>query len=788
MLKAGTGAGAVTSAPAAVSCGATCGASLADGSVVVLTAAPSLGSRFAGWSGGGCSGTGTCTVAMTSAKLVTATFNVNFAISPAVLPGAVGGVAYVQALTAPSAAAPVTFALSAGALPSGVTLASDGVISGTPVVVGTFPVTVLATDLNGIKAFAGYSLGVVCPAITVNPAAVATPVINTLYAQAMSQSGGVGTATFAVTAGALPAGLSMSSAGAITGTPTAQGASSSFTITATDANGCTGSRAYASTVAGLPSVGLSLSTVNFGAVNNGAGTFTVQTPSQSVALTLNGPGTVTWTAVATQPWITVSPASGSGSGSITIAVNNAGGSLPTSGVLTGAVNITTTGASNSPSAAINLTILAGVSTRPEGLIDTPTEGLANVTGSLAVTGWAVDDIGVSAVRLCRMPIAGEGAAPDARCGGQPQIFIGDTVLVSGARPDIMTAFPLKPLNAQAGWGYLLLTNFLPAQGNGTVTLVVFAEDFDGHTTQLGTRAITCTNATATAPLGAIDTPAQGGTASGAAFVNFGWALAPQPRTIPTDGTTIQPYIDSIPVGTVTYNLARADIQALFPGYANTNGAVGFSIIDTTLLTNGVHTIAWVVTDNQGAASGIGSRYFTVLNSGSSLVAVPSAPAATAAAPAALVAGGGAATAAQRETPAPAVQALATILGARRELEGMETRRDAIEVTLGFGEGSPGLVKADPAGVHQVTLRGLGRLVLELDPAGDGAQHRGYEIQGDDLTALPVGSQFDPAAGRFTWAPGLGVGGTRHLVFVRSIGGREEVIRVDVTIDAAAVAR
>ena len=40
------------------------------------------------------------------------------------------------------------------------------------------------------------------------------------------------------------------------------------------------------------------------------------------------------------------------------------------------------------------------------------------------------------------------------------------------------------------------------------------------------------------PFGAIDTPAQGGTASGSAFVNFGWALTPQPKSIPADGSTI----------------------------------------------------------------------------------------------------------------------------------------------------------------------------------------------------------------------------------------------------------
>lgn len=83
--------------------------------------------------------------------------------------------------------------------------------------------------------------------------------------------------------------------------------------------------------------------------------------------------------------------------------------------------------------------------------------------------------------------------------------------------------------------------------------------------------------------------------------------------IPTDGSTIEVYIDNMPVGRPVYNQARSDIQALLPGYANTNGAAGYYVIDTTKLANGLHTIAWTLTDNNGHASGIGSRYFFVRN-------------------------------------------------------------------------------------------------------------------------------------------------------------------------------
>jgi hypothetical protein len=72
---AGTGSGVVTSAPAGITCGATCKAGFATGSSVTLTAAPAAGSTFAGWSGA-CTGTGSCVVKMSGNTVaVTATFN-----------------------------------------------------------------------------------------------------------------------------------------------------------------------------------------------------------------------------------------------------------------------------------------------------------------------------------------------------------------------------------------------------------------------------------------------------------------------------------------------------------------------------------------------------------------------------------------------------------------------------------------------------------------------------------------------------------------------------------------
>ena len=72
---AGSGAGTVASSPAGVNCGSDCSENYSSGVSVTLTANPAAGSTFAGWSGGGCSGTGTCTVTMSADTSVTADFS-----------------------------------------------------------------------------------------------------------------------------------------------------------------------------------------------------------------------------------------------------------------------------------------------------------------------------------------------------------------------------------------------------------------------------------------------------------------------------------------------------------------------------------------------------------------------------------------------------------------------------------------------------------------------------------------------------------------------------------------
>jgi hypothetical protein len=247
---------------------------------------------------------------------------------------------------------------------------------------------------------------------------------------------------------------------------------------------------------------------------------------------------------------------------------------------------------------------------PFGNLDTPKNGTTNASGAVAVTGWALSPIALGSIGIWRNPVNGEGT------GANGLVFVVNTDQVAGARPDIATLYPNYP-NNNYGWGVQVLTNELPGTGglplgNGSYTFHALAVDNDGLTTDIGQTSITVDNTTSKLPFGTIDTPVAGGTVSGS-YVNFGWVLTPEPANIPISGSTIEVYIDNIAVGHPVYNNYRSDIATLFPDYANSNGAVGYFVINTKNYSNGLHTIYWIVTDSLGNANGLGSRYFTISN-------------------------------------------------------------------------------------------------------------------------------------------------------------------------------
>jgi len=488
---------------------------------------------------------------------------------------------------------------------------------------------------------------------------------------------------------------------------------------------------------------------------------------RAIQISNAGQGTLNWSASGVPGWIRVSPVSGIGEGRIMISLNTAG---LQSGSYAGTITISDPAAADSPRFVyINLEIYAPGTTRPPfGYMDTPLDGLAGIEGSIPVTGWALDDVGVAAVKIYRDRAASD---PD---GSPEMIYLGDAVFVEGARPDVELAYPNFPMKTRAGYGYMMLTNFLPNQGNGTFRIHAVAVDQEGQSTFLGTKTIACDNASAVLPFGAIDIPAQGGTASGSSFLNFAWVLTPMPKMIPPDGSTITAWVDGLPVGQPSYGYYRVDIATLFPGYANANGAIGFIPLDTTKYPNGVHAIVWSATDSAGVNNGFGSRFFTILNAGP---------------------GGGSLDLA--ENPEFPLEYAKDLKGIPADIwTPVYTRR-------GFGKDGPAeAVYPGPDGVGRIDMPEVSRIavylnyesaietreesaakIVELNPPsslfrkggdnnpfssglwkGDGEHYAAYQIVGGELRPLPIGASFDTERGVLYWQPGPGFLGEYDFVF------------------------
>lgn len=142
---------------------------------------------------------------------------------------------YSFALTA-TGTIPITWALTSGTLPTGVSLnTSTGAITGTPTVFGTFTFHLTATNGYGSPAAQDASL-IINPVCLITSSSMAAGKFGIPYSQAVSTAG-CASPTFSKTAGTLPTNLNLNtSTGVISGTPTAPGLFS-FTIGVTDANG-----------------------------------------------------------------------------------------------------------------------------------------------------------------------------------------------------------------------------------------------------------------------------------------------------------------------------------------------------------------------------------------------------------------------------------------------------------------------------------------------------------------------------------------------------------------------
>lgn len=615
--------------------------------------------------------------------------------------------------------------------------------------------------------------------LTISPSVLPTLRVGTPFTVTFSATGGTGALTFNTVSGNEIPGITFNGGTAtMSGTPTTAGPYFRG-VKVTDSAGNTSSTTYIGVVLGANATQLTI------------------LPATLPPMTVGAPFTVTLT-VSGGTGTGLSFNTNGGTSIPGIFLNGTTGVLNGTPTTAGPYSrgfVVTDSAGNSGAITYSGTINNPGTAPPFGQVDTPAQSATGVQGAIGVTGWALDDTGIASLKIYRNCLSFENQASCQTLLGNKVVFVGDAAFLAGARTDVEAAFPTMPQANRAGWGYLLLTSMLPHVtgslaygGQGALTLYAYATDLEGNATLLGrsqtdhtATSITMANDSIAKPFGAIDTPTQGETVSGT-YANFGWALTPDSNTtadatdilILTNGSTMNVIIDGAAVGKVAYNQCRGnvgnpvpstsfcndDVASIFGNatpqatlttrtanatkYRNLDAgraAIGAFSINTTTLSNGLHTIVWGVTDSGGRPEGIGSRFFTVQNSG--------------------------AVAADASADAPAMSR-----GSAATLQMMGVAREGIWARTGFDLQAPFTVVYPTAGVRTLQIDDLGRAELWLGPVDSGAL-----VANGTLRDLPPGSRLDTATGQFTWAPGPGYLGTYHLEFLRG----PERIRVDVTI-------
>jgi hypothetical protein len=454
----------------------------------------------------------------------------------------------------------------------------------------------------------------------------------------------------------------------------------------------------------------------------------IVTGAQTLMITNPGEGDMNWTISKSSWQLDVSPNSGTNAGIVTVTVDPADLKV---GVYYGTLTIKSPDAVNSPKTVYVFLTVYDNTSLPFGEFATPAQGTV-LSSSIPVTGWVLDDIDVINVKIY--------------CDNN---YIGDAVFVDGARPDVEQAFPYYPKNYQAGWGYMMLSNFLPNGGNGIYTITAKVTDAEGNVVTLGSKTVTIDNANAVKPFGALDTPTQGGTASGSNFINWGWVLTPQPNFISIDGSTINVYVDGVNLGNPVYNIYRSDIASLFPGYANSEGAGGYFSIDTTGYSSGLHTISWTASDSAVNIDGLGSRYFTIINSSTS-------------------------------------NSTSRDAAAGHDIAKIPLEYSPILIKHGVNGNDYLAADMNDSGDCIINIKELEPMEILLTDyinAGNPDQRfDGYLLAGNRLKALPAGSTLDRSRGIFYWMPGIGYYGEYRFIFVAETarGRSKKYVTINIT--------
>jgi hypothetical protein len=131
--------------------------------------------------------------------------------------------------------APYVYSISVGSLPTGLTLSSAGVLSGTPTIAGSYSFTVQVADSELTPQTATQSFTVnVAALLSITTTSLPAGTAAASYSAMLAATGGTTPYTWSLSSGTLPAGLTLSAAGVISGTPTTPG-TYTITVKVTDA-------------------------------------------------------------------------------------------------------------------------------------------------------------------------------------------------------------------------------------------------------------------------------------------------------------------------------------------------------------------------------------------------------------------------------------------------------------------------------------------------------------------------------------------------------------------------
>lgn len=485
VTKTGTGAGTVTSDVGVINCGATC-SDIYAGDTVTLTAVPAGGSTFAGWSGGGCSGTGTCVVTVSAATPVTATFNTVGATSPPTITKAFAPTSVVMGGTStltfnianPNAAATLSGVAFTDTLPAGLVVSTPNALTGS---CGTGTITATAGS-GSISLSAGTLATSGSCTFSVSVTANTAGTKNNVTGAITSTEGGTGgTASASLTVAGIAAPTIVKSFAPASITV---GGSSTLSFTITNPNASTAFTGVAVTD-NLPA-GVVVSTPNGLTGTCGAGTITATAGSGSVSLsggTIAASGSCTFSVsvdgttsgTKSNTTGTVSSTEGGTGGTASATLTVAGISAPTISKFFGAPGIPPAGSTtltftiNNNNAGTTLTGVGFTDTLPAGLVLSTPAGLTGSCGGGTIT--AADGSG-------SVTLTGASLPANSSCSFTVNVSataLGTLVNVTTAVTSveggngntataILTVGVLAPIPTLSQWALLILSLLMLAAG------------------------------------------------------------------------------------------------------------------------------------------------------------------------------------------------------------------------------------------------------------------------------------------------------------------------------------